>query len=472
MGVFALLSILSFPAVVVEAQDPPPKLSSFTGGEYIKPCTPGNGNRFLVNVEGTNINAADEESKCPYSYNNNDQSKSDWEAINGKQFENLETNRFLFDDPVNTQTPTRIRVVDTAPGGAIQFNCGRALWQDKYQDFKFGVTPSSGITSVPSNFPWWPANNKDPVQMTIVPFLGTPDPTSFNCSPINESSFSTEESIAVWLSTDPGVVAAPASSTKYCNVANSAEIDNCLNLPYWIVDTPPAGGISTIKLVGSLYDTLTDVDSKDVSIYVPKKTDMDLPINNMELVYNIVPGVGVTNVEDCKKWAAQENKYLTTPNNYKCLVNGYKKDMTPTTRKVTVSGTGRINGGKVYTKFSFQDVIEAKQRDHGGLPAATTTVSYDLNGVISFKGKSAKRGEIADFLVFANLLAVSSARTTAARGTQLCSATTAAIHVQGVEVASGSRCVYKCIYVYMYIYTRSCYWRYVCLLFAINIHTH
>ena len=450
MGVFALLSILSFPAVVVEAQDPPPKLSSFTGGEYIKPCTPGNGNRFLVNVEGTNINVADGESKCPYLYNNNDQSINDWKAINGKQFKNLETNRFLFQfNSVTTKTPTRIRVKDTA--SANKFNCGRALWQDKYQDFKFEATSPllSGITSVPSSFPWWPVNNKDPVQMTIVPFLGTPDPTSSNCSPINDSSFSTKYSIAVWLSTDTGVVTAPAN-TKYCNVARSAEIDDCLNLPYWIVDTPPAGGISTITLVGSLYDTLkTTTENKDVSIYVPKKTNIYVPINNMEQIYNIVPGV--TNVEDCKKWAAKENEYaagVVLPNNNKCLVNGYTQEMTPTTRKVTVSGTGRIFGGYLYGEFPFQDVIGGDTRNNGGLPTNVGAGGYDLNSNIS--GTSTPMKEVPRFLVFANLLAVSSARTTAARGTQLCSATTAAIHVQGVEVASGSRCVYKYIYVYIF----------------------
>lgn len=265
MGVFALVVILSFPAVVVEAAKPPAISTRF--GSWIQSCTtPDTGIRFVVTVEGTNIDPlTNGKSDCPYSYNNNYQSNDDWKAINGKLFKNLETNRFLFPiDSVNTQTPTRIRVEDKA--SANKFNCGRALWQDKYQDFKFGTTSPNGITSVPSSFPWWPANNKDPVQMTIVPFLGTSD-----CSrPLTPNdSFSTEESIAVWLSTDPGVVVAPPN-TKYCDVARSAEIDNCLNLPYWIVDTPPVGGTPTIKLVGSLYDTLTaTTDTKDVSILRP-----------------------------------------------------------------------------------------------------------------------------------------------------------------------------------------------------------
>jgi len=327
----------------------------------------------------------------------------------GEKFEYLVTTKFFIGE---NSRPLKINIDDQRDesSGAQRKNCGRALWKNKFQDFGFGDGGDITIDTNDDKFNWWPIGNINPVQMTIIPFVG-----NSKCEPIGEDAFDTQRSLAIWLSTNAGVT--PEAYNKdpnrneivYCNVAENPK--ECLNKPFWGVEDN-----ETLVLYGTLRNFL-DQNDKKLSIYIPEATDLNVPINLMNLRYGIntsIPG----NIDNCINFAKDQ----TTS----CIVTSFDRRVDTYHNTIQVSGLGRILG--------FESLKYPQQfndgwgdfRDSGGVSSGGTNMEEVLG--------------LGLFLVNANLLTVSSIGGTD-RSTidAFCGDDDYAIDVSGVELTWGSK---------------------------------
>lgn len=97
--------------------------------------------------------------------------------------------------------------------------CARALFKGSYQDFSLG----SGALNLES---WW--GGSDPLHITIVPFNA-----NGSCEKPSDAEFDPERALAVFIT--PYAGNKTGGSSVYCDVSKNPE--DCLNLPFWEIDT-------------------------------------------------------------------------------------------------------------------------------------------------------------------------------------------------------------------------------------------
>jgi hypothetical protein len=416
------LMILSFGTNIVDAQ-------------FTTKCT-DNPNQKDFEIVLTYDDGTTATPKCAYSYTSSNTFNGDatlpadgldkvqWTTQGGEIFSYLETQQIFV--PTNKR-PTRISVNDIRTPANQQNNCGRALYKDKQIDFAFGP----GANQFLDLTKWWPVDNVDPLQITVVPFAGTVLSGGPGCNPTNaDTSFDTARSLALWLSTDEGITTDPnLAQIQYCNVVvNPAD---CLNEPFWEVVESTIAGVVNNELV--YYGTLqkffrTNIllaNPKELSIFIPEEYDLNIPINNLLLRYPIVPdSIAPGNVANCITFVTDQ----TIP----CLVNDYISGGETYSNKITISGLGRINGfGSLSYPVQYTDRYEANNslfRNTGGGIDGSTNMVGDPE-------------QFASFIMSANLLSVASNVASADQSakTGFCTSNRFAIDISGVAIAWGSR---------------------------------
>ena len=289
--------------------------------DYVQGC-PGESQDFDVSLEfsgGTSYHAA-----CPHSYARcpfgdwSDPSKclgnpTDWTSEGGRSFDYLETHQFR----QKNGKPKYIRVDDKKG----EYSCARAFYQDKFIDFPLGKERGLDIKE------WWDGREEptyEPLQMSIIPFNPS---NGSGCSGGSIDDFNAERLVAIWISPYGGQETNPNdASSVYCDLSVNPE--DCLNLPYWGVESKSWG--DELVLHGTLSKVLQE--GKDVDIFLPEGYDLNMPINNIQLRFQIAAG----STEACKDYI---NGGQST-----CMINKLYRTAEGTEAKVTVSGLGRING--------------------------------------------------------------------------------------------------------------------------------
>jgi len=289
--------------------------------DYVQGC-PGESQDFDVSLEfsgGTSYHAA-----CPHSYARcpfgdwSDPSKclgnpTDWTSEGGRSFDYLETHQFR----QKNGKPKYIRVDDKKG----EYSCARAFYQDKFIDFPLGKERGLDIKE------WWDGREEptyEPLQMSIIPFNPS---NGSGCSGGSINDFNAERLVAIWISPYGGQETNPNdASSVYCDLSVNPE--DCLNLPYWGVESKSWG--DELVLHGTLSKVLQE--GKDVDIFLPEGYDLNMPINNIQLRFQIAAG----STEACKDYI---NGGQST-----CMINKLYRTAEGTEAKVTVSGLGRING--------------------------------------------------------------------------------------------------------------------------------
>ena len=198
-------------------------------------------------------------------------------------------------------------------------NCARAFYQNQYIDFALG----NGNLDLSG---WW---NGEPLQMSIVPFSGTCDGSSVD-------DFNAERLLAVWISPYLGQQENPKDGSVYCDLSDNTE--DCLNFPYWSVEKA-SWDASTYELV--LHGTLSKVLSSNpsaVNIFLPQGYELGMPINNLEVRFEIFSGYH----DKCQA-------YIDGDTSAECLINKWYVAADVTESQIIVSGIGRINGWDAMT---------------------------------------------------------------------------------------------------------------------------
>ncbi|KAL7549157.1 LOW QUALITY PROTEIN: hypothetical protein ACHAWF_012429, partial [Thalassiosira exigua] len=365
--------------------------------DYISPCQ-NDYNDFVVTLDRNEAACIRSYSRCPFNGGSCLGNDDDWMAESGETFEYLETR--VFHVPVDS-SPKKLYVKDDKGSHA----CARALFKEHHQDFRLG-SPLKVAQ-------WWDGSH--PLHITIVPFSSGDG----DCDAPADATFDAARALAVWLSPYKGQSVATSwrDGSVYCDI--SVNPGDCLNVPYWDID-----GNQLVRFISSLHvyylylicsclkvlhGTLAHVlrqNPPEVSIYVPEGWDMNIPINNNEIRFEI--SVGSWN--GCKKFLEDRSS--------SCQVDKGWIASYPTTTKITVSGLGRVNGWNAM-KWQVENNIRLDGGSSGDLYTVSTGSDFSWWQTIG------------EWYIFAHLISLAS--------TSLGIGDNVAIDVSGVEVAWGSK---------------------------------
>lgn len=336
----------------------------------------------------------------------------DWSTESNRSFDYLQTHTFAADGGAS---PAAVYVNDRTGQSA----CARALYMDQYRDFSLG----SGELDVGD---WWAgrAGSADPLQITIVPF----NSDQADCDKGN-FDFEAERTVAVWVSASRGQDSDPNDGSVYCDLSQNPE--DCLNFAYWTVEHTN-WGVDEIVLHGTLAKVL-DTSPPAVNIYLPEGYDLNMPITNHQLRFQIADG----STQACQD-------YVNGNGQSTCMVNKlYSAAEMPNTpladskilSKITVSGLGRISGW---------DAMEY-QRSKGYYLNCGESNKYCFNNVgggsgsgVALNDASTDWGDFAQWYMSGRLLDLSAKPPGYEYGSQMF-----AIDVSGIETSWGSKYGYS-----------------------------